>query len=300
MEYIQTENKIILSAPAKINLFLAITGKRTDGFHNISSVISKIALSDQVTIEKTFNTDETTCICSNNESLSGKGNLAFQTVLKWREQTSIRSGIKVFIKKNIPLMGGLGGGSSDAIATLIGLNYLFDNLISEKKLMYMSQAIGSDCPFFTSSGLAQVSGRGEIIRNLSADKKKSLNGRKLILIQPPMGFSTEVLYKDFSANEKYSNKNWAEEHISFWEKNEISFEDLLFNDFEKVILKKYLFLNPLFRELRNIFGLNFHISGSGSCFYSFLDESTHEELVKDHAARVLGPNFKFWITQISY
>ena len=61
MEYIQTENKIILSAPAKINLFLAITGKRTDGFHNISSVISKIALSDQVTIEKTFNIDETTC-----------------------------------------------------------------------------------------------------------------------------------------------------------------------------------------------------------------------------------------------
>ena len=121
----------------------------------------------------------------------------------------------------------------------------------------MSQAIGSDCPFFTSSGLAQVSGRGEKIRNLSADKKKSLNGRKLILIQPPMGFSTEVLYKDFSANEKYSNKRQAEEHISFWEKNEISFEDLLFNDFEKVILKKYLFLNPLFRELRNIFGLNF-------------------------------------------
>ena len=147
--------------------------------------------------------------------MSGKGNLAFQTVLKWREQTNIRTGIKVFIKKNIPLMGGLGGGSSDAIATLIGLNYLFDNLISEKKLMNMSQAIGSDCPFFTSSGLAQVSGRGEIIRNLSADKKKSLNGRKLILIQPPMGFSTEVLYKDFSANEKYSNKNWAEEHISF-------------------------------------------------------------------------------------
>ena len=85
-----------------------------------------------------------------------------------------------------------------------------------------------------------------------------------------------------------------------WERGMISVDKLFYNDFEKVILNKYLFLNPLFKELKNSFGLQFNVSGSGSCCFSFVPEDASESQVRSLIYRSLGQNSKFWVSRICY
>ena len=300
MDFSNSPNKISLNAHAKINLFLAITGKRSDGFHEINSVMAKIALFYQLTIEKIDKLDQTICECSNSINLSGIDNIAYIAVSEWRKITGDRSGVRVIIDKKIPVQGGLGGGSSNAVSTLIGLNQLFGQLLSNKEVLCLAQKIGSDCSFFLTCGLASVSGRGENSRDVSFSKSDTVKGSKVLIIQQPIGFSTNLLYRDFSAKKDFSNKSWAEEKIRSWEKGDIPTSDLLYNDFEKVIFEKYLFFKPLFTEMMDLFGLQFNISGSGSCFFCLLDRDIDEFSVIECAKKYLGENLKSWITSISY
>jgi hypothetical protein len=126
---------ISFSAPAKVNLFLAVTGKRLDGFHELISLLAKIDLRDVVTLEKTDRLGEISCKCLGNEELSGDGNLAWKAVEFWREITGEKEGVRVTIQKRIPVMAGLGGGSSDAVATLRGLNSWRGNPLKQEELM---------------------------------------------------------------------------------------------------------------------------------------------------------------------
>ena len=113
---------ISIPAPAKINLFLSVGGKREDGFHELVTVLVKLDLCDLITLEPTGEREEIICRCIDDDSLSGDRNLASQAVRAWREATGDDQGVSITIKKRIPIMAGLGGGSSDASATLGALN----------------------------------------------------------------------------------------------------------------------------------------------------------------------------------
>ena len=181
--------QISLPAPAKVNLFLAVTGKRLDGFHEINSVITKIDLCDQVTLEKTEQIDEVQCHCTGSHFLSGKNNLAYQAIVEWRKFTGDRTGMKVTIEKRVPSMAGLGGGSSDAVATLLALNLYHGQPFSNEELLVPAANIGSDCPFFLTDGLAHVTGRGEKIRSIVDDEKNELEFQSLYSRNPKNIFS---------------------------------------------------------------------------------------------------------------
>ena len=290
--------KITVPAPAKINLFLAITGRRSDNFHQIQSVISKIDLSDYVTLEKTNILDEVTCVCTGNHSLSGEHNLACTAVRKWRQVTGDRTGVKVKIQKNIPIMAGLGGGSSDAVSTLLGLNYLNDKCLSDSDLTNIARRIGSDCAFFLTNGLAHVTGRGEDVHDFENKVNESLSRQRIFIFQPPIGFSTSLLYERFSEKSSYSEVSWAENRIRNWSKGKISTIQFLYNDFESVILNKYLFLSPLFKVMENVHGLSFRLSGSGSCCFCFAKNDTDKESVEQLIKESLGNEAGFWETRI--
>jgi 4-diphosphocytidyl-2-C-methyl-D-erythritol kinase len=290
--------KITVPAPAKINLFLAITGRRSDDFHQIQSVISKIDLSDYVTLEKTDLLDEVTCICMGNDSLSGEQNLACTAVRQWRQVTGDRTGVKVTIQKNIPIMAGLGGGSSDAVSALLGLNSLNGNPLCDSELGNIAQKLGSDCAFFLTNGLAHVTGRGEDVHNFENKVNVSLNRQRIFIFQPPIGFSTSLLYERFSKKSLYSEVSWAENRIRNWSKGEISTIQFLHNDFESVILNKYLFLSPLFKVMKNVHGLSFRVSGSGSCCFCFAENDTDKESVEQLIKESLGDEAGFWETRI--
>src|SRR5438105_5454037 len=148
-------------APAKINLSLRILGKRADGFHEIETLIAPISLYDKIDIEKQnrwidFSCDDPTLS-------SGDDNLVVRAAKAFFEKTKIKSGVSIKLEKKIPHGAGLGGGSSDAAATLRALNKLFETKLSGEELAELGSTIGSDVSFFLFGSGAVCKGRGEIV-----------------------------------------------------------------------------------------------------------------------------------------
>src|SRR6201993_4444495 len=158
-------------APAKINLSLRIVNQRPDGFHEIKTLISPISLHDKIDIEKQnrwidFSCDEPTLS-------TGDDNLVVRAAKLFFEKTKIKSGVSIKLKKKIPHGAGLGGGSSDAAATLKALNQLFETKLSRDELVKLGSRIGSDVPFFLFESAALCKGRGEIVEPTKLKEKLS-------------------------------------------------------------------------------------------------------------------------------
>ena len=153
---------IVENAPAKINLTLEVLGKRRDGFHNIVSVMQTVALFDVIEITESNRVN----ISVSNADISQENNIVWEAYKKFKAVTGISDNASIDIKKNIPIKAGLGGGSSDAAATLRGLNRLWNLKLSIENLIEIGTEVGSDVPFFIAGGCSLVRGRGEIIEPL--------------------------------------------------------------------------------------------------------------------------------------
>src|SRR5437588_4838865 len=148
-------------APAKINLLLRILNRRPDGFHEIETLIALISLYDKIDIEKQNRWIDFSC---DDPTLStGDDNLVVRAAKLFLEHAKIKSGLSIKLQKKIPHGAGLGGGSSDAAATLRGLNRLFEADLSRNELSKLGSQIGSDVPFFLFESAATGKGRGEIV-----------------------------------------------------------------------------------------------------------------------------------------
>ncbi len=156
-------NTVKLRVNAKINLSLYISGKRSDGYHEIDTVMQSISLFDRITVKKA---DSITLECSK-KHLSGEDNLGFKAAQLFFKETDIKSGAYIYIKKNIPEAGGLGGGSADAGAVLVALDRLYSTDLPHQVLEKMAASLGADVPFFIKGGTQRCTGIGEILTPLS-------------------------------------------------------------------------------------------------------------------------------------
>lgn len=272
---------ISLPAPAKVNLCLSVIGSRPDGFHELVTLMAKIDLCDLVTLERTETKGEISCICDGPDGLSGYKNLAWQALELWRQATGDDTGMRITIKKRIPAMAGLGGGSSDAVATLKALNFWNLSPLPRHELSEISSRLGSDCPGFLVDGACVATGRGEKARPVSTEANGRLHGKRLLLFKPPIGFSTAAVYTGLRERaDARSSGPFTDRKIRAWEKGEIAIDDLMANDLERVIMDKYCFVRPLFDILSDRFGLIPMLSGSGSCCFAFVpDESPVDRIV---------------------
>ena len=184
---------MIVPAHAKVNLTLEVLGKRPDGYHEIRSVMRLLALHDRIRLEPAT---EVTVRCDL-PGLSGPGNLAHRAALLLREEAGYRGGAAIGIEKTIPVAAGLGGGSSDAAATLLGLDRLWGTGLGRETLQALAAQLGSDVPFFLYGGTALASGRGELIRPLPV----SASGATpvLLLVKPPIAVPTSEVYRHVTA-----------------------------------------------------------------------------------------------------
>jgi len=146
MKYWEEQGKIKIAAPAKINLFLEILGKRQDGYHEIETVMQEISLYDYIHMEDRNEDIELTC--SNSTLSVGEDNLVLKAARLFQRESGIFRGVKIHLDKRIPVGAGLGGGSSDAVATLFGLNKLWRVGYDDAKLLSLAEKLGSDTPFF--------------------------------------------------------------------------------------------------------------------------------------------------------
>jgi 4-diphosphocytidyl-2-C-methyl-D-erythritol kinase len=179
-------DKISLNAPAKINLYLQVLGKRPDGYHEIDSLMQAIDLYDHITIEKS---DSIELECDDPSIPSDSSNLAFKAAALL-QRAAYFPGARIILKKRIPSGSGLGGGSSDAAFVLRGLSQLYNLDLSAEQKKEIAGEIGSDVPFFLSSGQAIVEGRGERIFPV-----KTPLDYGVIVITPPIMSSTADTYR---------------------------------------------------------------------------------------------------------
>ena len=164
-------SQVRIAAPAKINLTLEVVGKRSDGYHDLASILVAVDLADEVTLD---DADQVYLECDA-PGLSGPDNLALRAAERLRAEIGHRGGVRIRLAKKIPHAAGLGGGSSDAAAVLIGLSRLWKAGMSAQDLTPIAAELGSDVPFFLYGGTAMIQGRGEIVRPLPpADLKHAL------------------------------------------------------------------------------------------------------------------------------
>ena len=202
MLFRRQNNEIEVLAPAKLNLFLEITDKRSDGFHELDMLMVPIALYDTLTF-KLRRDDEITlstrCAVGNKSPLpAASDNLVTRAVklLRQRIETdsaSTTSGLDICLFKRIPAAAGLGGGSSDAAAALVAANYLWQAGLSTVELSELALQIGSDVPFFLSGSAARCRGRGELLTPLNIPATLDV-----VLIKPRVGLATAEVFAEYA------------------------------------------------------------------------------------------------------
>jgi 4-diphosphocytidyl-2-C-methyl-D-erythritol kinase len=177
--------RLVVRAPAKINLTLDVLGRRPDGYHALRSVMQTLELHDTLELRPA----PAIRFACDVPALAGEDNLVPRAARLLRTATGYAGGVDVTLHKRIPVNAGLGGGSSDAAATLLALNRLWGLALTPERLAELGAALGSDVPFFFYAPLALVSGRGEVVEALPPAPPAFV-----VLLQPPCGLSTAQVF----------------------------------------------------------------------------------------------------------
>jgi len=240
--------------PAKINLTLKVVNKRSDGFHNIDSIMQTIDLYDYLNISVSESEKFEIILTGNNLEIPyDNRNLVYKAVELFFNNTKIPAKrISIDIEKNIPIAAGLAGGSTDAAGTLYGLNKIFDEVYSNSELHELCAKLGSDLNVCLTGGCLKTSGRGEII---TPTQYKSYNVR---LIKPlGLGISAKEAYT------KFSSKMERNEDINLRDKFKNDLEWAIINDYDKLKFIKNKYPSAM-------------MTGSGSTYFSLEEDFSPE------------------------
>jgi 4-diphosphocytidyl-2-C-methyl-D-erythritol kinase len=234
-------SRLSLSAPAKINWFLGVAVRRDDGYHDIVSLMQCISLYDILAFDYADFIN-----IESDLDIPVQDNIVHKAASLLKGYTSCRKGANILLKKNVPVSAGLGGGSSDAACTLLGLNELWGLGLSRKKLAAIASEIGSDVPFFLNGPAALVEGKGEKTKRVKIDSSVVL-----LLVKPSVSVSTAWAYADFDKMKSCKlTKNVVDIKLfcrALVRKDFSSLGDMLFNDLEEVVTRKY----PVVAEIKN-------------------------------------------------
>ena len=296
------EDFLIAKAHAKINLHLEVLGIRTDGFHELAMIMQSINLSDQLKMIKT--TDNKITLKSNNNEISnGEDNLIIKAAKLLRNKVgNTQLGVEIELKKNIPIGAGLAGGSTDAAATLVGLNKLWRLNLKNEELENLSKEIGSDIPFCVLGGRQICFGRGEILEKLRFDQFRL----GLILVKDPsIQVSTPVAYKTYK--EQYGDSYLEDDRDFEIKRNILRSNDWsdqsLFNNLKEIqndLQKTVCPMTPeVEKSLKILSGLPgsrlVSMSGSGpSCFALFQNYEKANKVLKEHVKEFERAGLSAW------
>jgi 4-diphosphocytidyl-2-C-methyl-D-erythritol kinase len=187
-------SEITVFAPAKINLTLRILDRRPNGFHNLWSIMQTVALEDEVQIRLRADRQDIRLRCDAAQLAADQSNLVYRAAAEVLERAQHAIGLDIELRKRIPMGAGLGGGSSDAAATIIGLNHLLQLKWSPTQMADVGQSLGSDVPFFIFAPSAFVAGRGESVRPVVIE-----DARWVVLVNPRFGVNTKWAYQELAA-----------------------------------------------------------------------------------------------------
>lgn len=274
-----------LHPPAKVNLTLEVLGRRSDGFHDIRSIVMGVALTDRITCTLSH-----ACAhefrCSDPE-LENDRNLAWRAAACFMRETGHAPSLSIHLEKRIPVAAGLGGGSSDAAAVLMACNALLQTGWDESELAHLGAALGSDVPLFFSLPSALIEGRGEVVR---AESLK-WSGR-VLLVQTPEAVSTEEVYRAWRPEDGAEQGSGPDAVTNAGSSAELM--SLCFNALEPAVFRVAPAVARAKGNVEELTRSRFGLSGAGSTFFHLYDDGQ----AADEAQRRIeagDPHLRSWI-----
>jgi 4-diphosphocytidyl-2-C-methyl-D-erythritol kinase len=266
------DSTLTLPAFAKINWRLRVLGKRADGYHEIDTVFQTISLHDSITLEATDHV-EIVLSCDDRSLPSDERNLVWRAASALQVRCAIRRGARLGLEKRIPVHAGLGGGSSDAAATLIGLAYLWKATITRDELLELAGGLGADVPFFLYGGTARGTGTGKDVAPLG-DPADTF----LLVVKPNANISTSKAYEALNAATLTTSN--AKTILSSSQRS--SFPDslssaALLNDFEAVVLQLEPEIERARVALMKAGASTALLAGSGAAVFGVFDNKDAQE-----------------------
>ena len=272
---------LLVRAPAKINLSLLVDGKRPDGFHELETIMAKVNWYDEVLIE-TGQKVGVELICRGPHwAPEGEENLVYQAAELLLKNCALKANIKITLTKNIPAGSGLGSASSDAAATLMGLNRYLDIKLANQRLAEVASQLGSDVAFFLNGPLAFCKGKGEKIKKID-----EIFNFLVLLALPDVSVSTQKVYANYKHNQ-ILYEHLSEQINDHLAKNRI---DLVVNMCANMLEESAFSLEKILSELKaKIESLGFGpccLSGSGSTMFCLI-ESGDEEKAREYQHKLV-------------
>ena len=265
-----------LPAPAKINLSLRVLARREDGFHEIESLMVPISLADSLEITR-LNAGELQFVCDDAALPVDDTNLVVRAAKLFGATCGLAPAVHIALRKKIPHGAGLGGGSSDAAATLLALDQIFETKLPLADLSAIAAQIGSDVPFFLHRSAATVSGRGEVVKPCAFP-----HALPLLLIKPPFGVPTPWAYKRWRDSRELPTVSYSAQSFAWGD---------IVNDLERPVFEKYVFLAQLKMWLLaqpEVGGAL--MSGSGATVFAVLREASGRAALSTRVQESFGPN----------
>jgi len=261
---------IKLRASAKVNLTLEVLGERTDGYHELRSLVQCISLADELTLRPAA--EGITVSVRGEPAPEGPQNLCHTAATKFIEQVGSPAGVEIELVKHIPAGRGLGGGSSDAAATLLGLGELVEEPPSQQQLHEMATELGSDVLLFLYGGVAAISGRGEQVQGLTAQWGE----RALVVAWPDLAISTAEAYGLLERDDFTDGEITAVAQQALAE-GRLDAERHLFNCFQRAVCSRWPQVAKLQEDITRICGAPAALSGSGSAVFCILPSLSEAE-----------------------
>ncbi|CEG24615.1 4-(cytidine 5'-diphospho)-2-C-methyl-D-erythritol kinase [Peribacillus simplex] len=282
--------KLMEKAPAKINLALDVLFKRPDGYHEVEMIMTTVDLADRIEL-KEIKGNHIQILSHNRFVPDDHRNLAYQAAFILKERFGINKGVSITIEKNIPVAAGLAGGSSDAAATLRGLNRLWKLGLSMDELAEIGAKIGSDVSFCVYGGTALARGRGEKITHLPAPPKCWV-----ILAKPTIGVSTADIYKRLQTS-KMEHPDVPGMISAIMENNYHDVCEGLGNVLEQVTLQLYPEVANIKDQMKTFGADSVLMSGSGPTVFGLVEHDSRMQRIYNglrgfcdqvYAVRLLG------------
>lgn len=276
---------LVSAAHAKLNLSLAITGRRADGFHELVSLVALIDLADTLTLEVGRPLGLT---CDDPGLPVDDTNLVLKAAAAYVRRRPGAVVGRFHLAKKIPHGAGLGGGSSDAAAALRLLDRASGDPLGAEALEALAAEVGSDCPFFVRGQAAVMRGRGERLEILPPAARAALAGRKVVLVKPPFGVPTPEAYALLAKAGKYRAAAPAEAELAVWIARPLADPSSLGNDLAAPVFAKYLALPAGLASFFLTTGTAWRMTGSGSACFSFVTDPFEHARLREDVRRAWG------------
>ena len=285
---------VTVLAPAKVNLILRVLDRRPDGFHNVWSLMQTVGLEDAVTIRLAPQHTEIRLQCDSNSLSVDQTNLVYRAAAAVLAQSQRKIGLDIHLAKRIPMGAGLGGGSSDAAATILGVSRILSLGWSAAQMAEIGQELGSDVPFFFHAPTAAVAGRGERVMAIHL-----ADSRWAVLVNPGFPVETKWAYQQLSTT-RQGVVPLSERCTQLESQSRTTWDDVISlasNDFEGPVFATHPVLRQIKLDLLSRGAQLALLSGSGATVFGLFRE---EAGARQAAASFLGRSeFNVFITQTS-